>query len=78
MGYQVNENIVIERGGGAGGCLDPIIDSDTMHYSSADVLKIPSEISDNETHVVYLYVSVSIQRQFFLCYRLDKNKLWRK
>ena len=58
--------------------LDPIIISDTMNYIYSDVLKIPSEISDDAS-VAFLQcpksVSVSFKREVWLYDKVDNKTL---
>jgi hypothetical protein len=34
--------------------LDPIIISDSIHYSFSDVLKVPSDISDHDASIIFI------------------------
>jgi hypothetical protein len=34
--------------------LDPIIISDSVHYSYSDVLKVPSDISDHDASIIFI------------------------
>jgi hypothetical protein len=54
--------------------LDPIIISDSIHYSFSDVLKVPSDISDHDASIIFLecpkFQTRSFQREVWLYLRL--------
>jgi hypothetical protein len=55
--------------------LDPIIISDSVHYSYSDVLKIPSDISDHDASIFFIeypkFQTRSFQRKVWLYERTD-------
>jgi hypothetical protein len=55
--------------------LDPIIISDSVHYSYSDVLKVPSDISDHDASIIFIecpkFQTRSFQREVWLYERTD-------
>ena len=48
--------------------LDPIIISDSVHYSYSDVLKVPSDISDHDASIIFIECpkfQISFQRWLY-------------
>jgi hypothetical protein len=58
--------------------LDPIIISDSIHYSFLDVLKVPSDISDHDASIIFIecpnFQTRSFQREVWLYERTDNEK----
>ena len=59
--------------------LDPIIISDSTHYSFSDALKIPSDISDHDASIFFLdgpiFQTRSFQREVWLYERNDNGNV---
>ena len=59
--------------------LDPIIISDSIHYSFSDVLKVPSDISDHDASIIFIecpkFQTRSFQREVWLYERTDNEKI---
>jgi hypothetical protein len=57
--------------------LDPIIISDSVHYSYSDVLKVPSDISDHDASIIFIecpkFQTRSFQREVWLYERTDHD-----
>ena len=55
--------------------LDPIIISDSVHYSYSDVLKVPSDISDHDASIIFIecpkFQTRSFQREVWLYEQTD-------
>ena len=55
--------------------LDPIIISDSVHYSYSDVLKVPSDIGDHDASIIFIecpkFQTRSFQREVWLYERTD-------
>jgi hypothetical protein len=62
-----------------GTLLDPIIISDSVHYSFSDVLKVPSDISDHDASIIFIecpkFQIRSFQREVLLYQRTDHENL---
>jgi hypothetical protein len=62
-----------------GTLLDPIIISDSVHYSFSDVLKVPSDISDHDASIMFIecpkFQIRSFQREVLLYQRTDHENL---
>jgi hypothetical protein len=60
--------------------LDPIIISDSIHYSFSDVLKVPSDISDHDASIIFIECPKfqttcrSFHREVWLYERTDNEK----
>jgi hypothetical protein len=69
MGYQITQNIILTGDlnsdlftshnnklidGHSSTLLDPIIISDSIHYSFSDVLKVLSDISDHDASIIFV------------------------
>jgi hypothetical protein len=58
--------------------LDPIIISDSIHYSFSDVLKVPSDTSDHDASIIFIecpkFQTRSFQREIWLFKRTDNEK----
>jgi hypothetical protein len=46
--------------------LDPIIISDSIHYSFSDVLKVPSDISDHDASIIFIECPKRIRSRFLI------------
>ena len=59
--------------------LDPIIISDSVHYSYSDVLKVPSDISDHDASIIFKecpkFQTISFQREVWLYEQTDHENL---
>ena len=60
--------------------LDPIIISDSVHYSYSDVLKVPSDISDHDASIIFIecpkFQTRSFQREVWLYERADHENIF--